>query len=163
VFRQAIPLIVLLICSEAAISQTATNVSSKSFRAFLERLDAAQLELHNGRAEAFKSLWSHADDTTLSGGFGGSTEKGWDAISKRLDWVGQQFSNGTNTINRIVSNSDGDLAYVVQLEHIRFTVPESKTEATRHYRVTMIFRREKDGWRIVHRQADSLMANQAQK
>ena len=66
------------------------------FEAMLARVDAAQLELQNGRAAAFKALWSHADDVTLSGGFGGTIEKGWEAIGRRLDWVGTQFSNGTH-------------------------------------------------------------------
>jgi hypothetical protein len=46
------------------------------FKGMLARVDAAQLELQNGRAVAYKALWSHADDITLSGGFGGTVEKG---------------------------------------------------------------------------------------
>jgi ketosteroid isomerase-like protein len=133
------------------------------FPAMLERADAAQRELQNGHPEAFKALWSHADDITLSGGFGGTIEKGWEAISRRLDWVGTQFSNGTNTIDRVAAKAAGDLAYVVQVEHIRFRVPGSETETTRDYRVTMLFRREQGSWRIIHRQADSQMMKQAPK
>ncbi len=62
----------------------------------LVKMDAAQLELQNGRAAAFKALWSQADDITLSGGFGGTIEKGWGKVGKRLDWVGEQFSGRTN-------------------------------------------------------------------
>jgi len=47
------------------------------------------------------------------------------------------------------------VGYVVQMEHLRFQVPGQAKETTRDYRVTMIFRRQADGWRIVHRQADS--------
>src|SRR5215218_4726866 len=35
-------------------------------------------------------------------GLGGKIEKGWAAVSTRLDWVGTQFSNGTNRIERVV-------------------------------------------------------------
>ena len=66
--------------------------ASDDFQAMLARVDAAQLELQNGRAAAFKGLWSRADDVTLSGGFGGKIERGWDAVGRRLDWVGTQFS-----------------------------------------------------------------------
>ncbi|MEQ1765279.1 MAG: nuclear transport factor 2 family protein [Pyrinomonadaceae bacterium] len=149
--------LLLLSCSLLAHAQ------QKDFESFLTKVDAAQLELQGGKAEAFKSIWSHADDITLSGGFGGTIEKGWEAISKRLDWVGQQFSNGTNKVERLVSVSNGDLGYVVQLEHIRFNVPGQATESTKDYRVTMIFRKEKGSWRIVHRQADSNMTKQAPK
>jgi ketosteroid isomerase-like protein len=91
----------------------------------------------------------------VPGGFGGTIEKGWEQISRRLDWVGAQFSKGTNTIERIVAKANGGLAYVVQIEHIRFHVPGQEKESTRDYRVTMLFRHESDGWRIIHRQADS--------
>ncbi len=129
----------------------------KQFQAALTQVDAAQRELQNGRPEAFKALWSHADDVTLSGGFGGAIEKGWEKVSRRLDWVGTQFSNGTNTIERIVAKANGDLGYVVQIERVRFNVPGQANESTRDYRVTMLFRREAGGWRIIHRQADSQM------
>ena len=51
----------------------------------------------------------------------------------------------------------------MQLEHIRFKVRGPGNDATRNYRVTMIFRHERDGWRIVHRQADSELTKQAPK
>jgi ketosteroid isomerase-like protein len=135
--------------------------AEESFLATLAKVDAAQLELQNGRPEAFKALWSHGDDVTLSGGFGGAIEKGWDQISRRLDWVGAQYSKGTHAHERAVTKSSGDLAYVVQSEHIRFHVPGQEKESTRDYRVTMVFRREPAGWRLVHRQADSQTTKQA--
>jgi len=49
----------------------------------------------------------------------------------------------------------------VQIEHIRFHVPGQANESTRDYRVTMLFRHESDGWRIIHRQADSQMKKEA--
>lgn len=135
----------------------------EDLQAMLIKVDAAQIELQNGRPAAFKALWSHADDITLSGGFGGTIEKGWEQISSRLDWVGTQFSKGSNTIERLVVNESGDLGYVVQIEHIRFYIPGQAQESRRDYRVTMVFRRESAGWRIIHRQADSQMIKQVQQ
>lgn len=134
--------------------------SNDGFKDMLGKVDAAQLELQNGKSAAYKSLWSHADDITLSGGFGGTIEKGWEQISRRLDWVATQFSKGSNTIERLVANESGDLGYVVQIEHIRYYVPGQRQESRRDYRVTMVFRRESGVWRIIHRQADSQMTKQ---
>ncbi|MBV8942492.1 MAG: hypothetical protein JO240_12260 [Solirubrobacterales bacterium] len=39
-----------------------------------------------GKPEAFKALWSHADDVTIMGAFGGF-ERGWDDVPQRLDWA----------------------------------------------------------------------------
>jgi ketosteroid isomerase-like protein len=155
--------LLLLETRELHGSETDKGKMSAEFEAMLAKVDAAQLELQNGKADAFKALWSHADDITLSGGFGGTVEKGWDAISRRLDWVASQFSGGTHTHERVVANVSGDLGYVVQLEHLRFKAPADSKEMTRDYRVTMIFRRESDGWRLIHRQADAQMQKQAPK
>jgi ketosteroid isomerase-like protein len=140
---------------------SAQKSSHSEFATFLTKVDAAQIELQNGKPQAFKSLWSQSDDITLSGGFGGTIEKGWAAVSKRLDWVGANFSKGSNRIERLVANHDSKLGYVVQLEHISFVAPETGKPVTRDYRVTMIFRREKVGWKLVHRQADSQFTKQA--
>jgi ketosteroid isomerase-like protein len=131
------------------------------FQALLAKLDVAQLELQNGKPDAFKALWSHADDITLSGGFGGTIEQGWEAISRRLDWVGTQFSQGSHRIERLVAHASGDLGYVVQLEHIRFLMPGQADVSRRDYPVTMVFRREAEGWRLVHRQADAQLMQQS--
>ncbi|PYS98943.1 MAG: hypothetical protein DMF63_12765 [Acidobacteria bacterium] len=152
---------VIVVLGLLTTSALAQKNSSTDFQNFLTKLDAAQLEMQNGKSDAFKALWSDSEEITLSGGFGGTVEKGPKAIDARLDWVGQQFSNGTNKIERVVATASGDFAYVVQLEHIRFHVPGKLEESTRDYRVTMVFRREKTGWRILHRQADTNLTKQA--
>jgi hypothetical protein len=146
--------------SAAVRAQAASPAAANDFTTFLARVDAAQLELQNGRPAAFKALWSKADEVTLSGGFGGTIEKGWPAISSRLDWVATRFSNGTNRIERIVTHASGELGYVIQAEHLQYRVPGETSDSTRDYRVTMIFRRQAGEWRIVHRQADSQLTRQ---
>lgn len=133
------------------------TASEAEFQSMLVKLDAAQQEFHNGRPDALKQLWSHGDDVTLAGGSGGVIEKGWEHVSRRLDWASSQYTKGVQTNERITVKVSGDFAYVVQLEHIRFHVPGQEREATRDYRITMVFRREAGGWRIVHRQADTQM------
>ena len=125
------------------------------FEAMLARVDAAQTELQNGRGDAFKALWSRADDITLSGGFGGPILRGWPEVSKRLDWVATQFANGAHEHERVAAYASGDVGYVVQRERLQFKAPATGADTSLEYRVTMIFRREKGEWRLVHRQADS--------
>jgi hypothetical protein len=153
----------VLACSPVLFAQNMPQGRISDFLGFLKKVDAAQIELQNGRPEPFKALWSHSSEVTLSGGFGGTVEKVWDAVSKRLDWAGRQFSKGSNRIDRLVAMSDHKLAYVVQLEHIDFKAVETGSPSSRDYRVTMIFKMESEGWRIVHRHADSQMTKQAPK
>jgi ketosteroid isomerase-like protein len=129
------------------------------FEAFLDGLRRAQAEFVQSRPRAFKDLWSRAPDVTIFGGFGAG-EHGWEEVGPRLDWASAQFSAGTRTHEVISSYADGDLGYLVQREKVRFEVPGRAQESQLELRVTMIFRRESAGWKIVHRHADSQMTRQ---
>ena len=150
--------LLIVFCSTEARTQRPTSTSDLT--AFLANADAAQIELQNGKPERYKALWSHADNVSISGGFGGTIERGWAGVSKRLDWAATQFSEGKNTIERLIVYSNGDLAYVVQLEHIKFKVPATGADASRDFRVTMVFRRESGKWKIIHRHADGSTTRQ---
>ena len=124
--------------------------------AFIAKLEAAEHEFAQGRPAAFKALWSHDDQVSLCGGFGGVVS-GWDNVGARLDWASSQISEGTRSREEIGSTVGADFAYIVQTEQIRFRVPGRAEQSTRDFRVTMVFRRDSDGWRIIHRHADSQM------
>ena len=124
------------------------------FDAFFEKVSQAQAELFRGRSEPLKALWSRDSATTLFGVLGGRGEHGYDQVGPRLDWGASQYSEGTLTIERVVAYVDGNLGHVVQLEKVRFKVPGRAEESILEIRATWIFRRERDGWRILHRHAD---------
>jgi ketosteroid isomerase-like protein len=126
---------------------------------FIAKLEAAEHDFGQGRPAAFKDLWSHSDDVSICGAFGG-VESGWDKVGCRLDWASSQFSEGTRSREEIRSAVGTEFAYLVQTEHIRFRIPGRTEPSTLDLRVTMVFRREADGWRIVHRHADSQKSTQ---
>ncbi|HZV39162.1 MAG TPA: nuclear transport factor 2 family protein [Pseudoxanthomonas sp.] len=156
---------VLLIGASATSPAAETSVQSVPDRELQSMLgeyaEAASL-FYNGKPEAVKALWSHSDDVTLSGAAGGDTARGWDNVSSRLDWASSQFldSGGSKTIEQIQTAVNGSFAYIVQYEHIRYQRPGHPDISKRDYRVTTIFRREPQGWRVVHRHADTLMTRQ---
>ena len=139
----------------SAQSPVGQHSSQPGFDAVLREVEAAQVELVNGRADAFKSLWSHGDDVTLSGGLGGAIAKGWAEVSARLDWVATQYVDASRTHQEVSRYVGQDVAYVVLRETIRFKRPTDGTMTRQELRVTQIFRREGRQWRIVHRHADS--------
>ena len=69
----------------------------------------------NGDAGPYKQLWSHVDDVTIFGGWGGY-EQGWDAVSRRLDWAASRFEEGHVDICNLTAGSSGDLAYSIDIE-----------------------------------------------
>jgi SnoaL-like domain len=133
--------------------------ADSEWSAFMTKLDAAEHEFSQGRPSAFKALWSHGSEVSLCGGFGGM-ESGWDNVGARLDWASSQISEGTRSSEEIRSTVGADFAYIVQTEQIRFRVPGRAEQSTVDFRVTMVFRREPEGWCIVHRHADSQIGTQ---
>ena len=160
------PRIVFVVCCVAALqavslgSPQAGAQERAEFGAFYDNVTRAEAELFQGRPESLKVLWSRASDVTLFGVSGGSGEHGWDKVGPRLDWTHTQYSDGILTVERIASYVDGNLGYVVQREKVRFKVPGQTAESILEIRATWIFRRERDGWHIIHRHADSLMRRQ---
>jgi ketosteroid isomerase-like protein len=82
-------------------------------------------------------------------------ELGWAKVAARLDWASSTYREGDRS-NQIVSGSIGDdFAYVVRKEIIEARIGSEVGRARQELRVTMVFRRSADGWRVVHRHADS--------
>jgi ketosteroid isomerase-like protein len=141
---------------------SADLIQDADLKSTLARYSDASAAFYSGQPELVWAMWSHADDVTLSGAAGGSTAKGWSEVSKRLGWASAQFKDarGSKSAEIINASVNGNFAYIVQYEHIRYTRAGQTVEAKRDYRVTTIFRRESEGWRVVHRHADTLMERQ---
>ena len=126
--------------------------SAESFTSFEKALIAAQAAFQSGNPEPLKALWSHADDVTLMGAYGGH-ERGWALIGARLSRIGGMKTTSRHDNDEVVSRIVGsNLAMIVQLEHI--VNPGAPTD---NLRVTHVARCEGSEWRIVHRHADPLM------
>lgn len=124
-----------------------------TFADAVARANAANEELLQGRAGALKALFSHRDDTSVLGGFGGH-EVGWAEIGPRLDWVAESFAGGHFEYEHVVSAVGDDMGLVVQLERGEVRYRGFDAPARLALRVTMLFRREDGEWRLVSRHAD---------
>jgi ketosteroid isomerase-like protein len=82
-------------------------------------------------------------------------EHGWENVATRLDWASSKFSGGTRRTEIINCTVGAGFACSVQKELIRFRAAGRTEDSNLEFRVTMVFRREADGWRILHRHADS--------
>ena len=87
---------------------TLGQLANSEWASFMAKLEAAEHEFAQGHPAAFKALWSHSDDVSICGAFGG-VESGWDKVASRLDWASSQFSDGTRTREEIRSRGRGRL------------------------------------------------------
>ena len=119
-------------------------------------LHAAMAKVANGDVAAIKALYSHGADATSFYGWGG-WEHGWEAVSTRWDWAGQQFKGGTvsyRPITRVVADT---LFYTTDIETFEMKDMDGLGQPTRwSNRVTHIFRLEEGRWRLIHRHGNRL-------
>ena len=125
--------------------------------AFLESTLPAQIHaeeaLHDGDLTPRLSTWSHRDPVTLFGA-GVPLRSGWSQILPVFEWLATTFTAcHAYDFELIAGDADGDLAYTVGIE--RYTARTAVGEEVENkLRVTHVYRREADGWKIVHRHGD---------
>ncbi|MGH2460205.1 MAG: YybH family protein, partial [Chloroflexota bacterium] len=110
-----------------------------------------------GDAAGWKAVWSHDDDVTLFGGRG-AYERGWAQLAPRFDWIAATYAESRDFASENISTVVGaDLAYAVGIERSRMRFQGREDFGPVVLRVTHIYRRGDDGWKLVHRHADSLV------
>jgi ketosteroid isomerase-like protein len=103
-----------------------------------------------------KPLWSRRDDVTLANPLG-PPAKGFDAVCQIMDSAASQISEGDGyTFDTIAWVETADLAYEVGIQRNRAMLGNAAEKVPITLRVTTVFRPEDDGWKIVHRHADTI-------
>ncbi|MGH7059552.1 MAG: YybH family protein [Stellaceae bacterium] len=129
----------------------------QSWDAAMARLLAVQHDFLNGDASGLQQLYSHRQDVTVMGGFGGF-ERGWAEVGPRLDWAASHFHGGDYSQQDISATVGSDHACLVSIERwARQTAPGGRPIPVMALRVTQTFRLEDGEWRLVHRHADELV------
>ena len=109
-----------------------------------------------GDPEPQKRLWSRADDAVLANPLV-PVAKGWEAIARVLDETAVLLHDGTSSaVEHISGYATPDLAYTVAIERDLVRIGDAPAAAESTLRVTSIFRREAEGWKVVHRHADPI-------
>jgi ketosteroid isomerase-like protein len=125
----------------------------------LARQFEAEQALINGDPEPRLAMTSQQAPVTV---FGAKVplRRGWDEDSEVLRWLASRWSNSTDyRFDLVAAGVSGDLAYLVGFEHIANSVLGVPVEPYT-LRVTHVLRREDGEWRIAHRHADYLPADQ---
>ncbi len=109
-----------------------------------------------GDPEPQKVLWSRREDITLANPLG-SPARGYDRVCEAMDIAAAQVRDGEGlTLETISFVETPDLAYELDIQGGRMKLGDADDMVPVTLRVTSIFRREEDGWKLVHRHADPL-------
>jgi ketosteroid isomerase-like protein len=114
-----------------------------------------------GNTEGYVALWSRRDDITLGNPFGGFA-RGWDQVVEQMERAASHYRDGETTSFEMISEvAAGNLAYTVEIERFRARVGGSREMSELALRVTCVYRREEEGWKLVHRHADPRVTRQS--
>jgi ketosteroid isomerase-like protein len=128
-------------------------MTDDAFTKMLKRQDAAVAAMLNGEPGPFINSWAVSDDITLFGAWG-PIEKGHGPVTETMDWVAGRFTGADAVdVEHTVIASSGDLAYTVGFERSHVSV-DGAQPLDMVIRVTHIYRRINDAWKLMHRHAD---------
>ena len=133
-----------------------TEISEQDIAALTARWsEAAQLYL-DGDLRAYAAVARHAEDYTLFPPHGGDARSGFDGSDDAVEWTARTFRGGQAQLEVFKTYSSGDLAVLVAVERQVAEVGDLPSQDW-SLRITLVFRREATGWRLVHRHADPLV------
>lgn len=132
----------------------------QDFERFMQQRRAAAQAYVNGDATPLRNLSARSSDATFFGPKGGHTH-GAAEVTARYDRDANAFATGSET--------DFDVMHMAASQGIGYWVGHQRAQARMKgqdqpvpmtLRITEIFRREGDAWKLVHRHADTLAEEQ---
>jgi ketosteroid isomerase-like protein len=130
-------------------------VSQGDFDGVIEAYRQALDAFLRGDTKPVLELFSQQDDVTLANPLG-PPRRGRANVEKAIEEAAANFNGGSNRCEEVSRYSTPDLGYIVQLERAEARLAGSEDKARISLRVTMIFRREGDTWKVAHRHADPI-------
>ena len=117
-----------------------------------EQFYAALNRTLDGDSSPMEQIWSHGSDVSAMHPFGGRM-LGWEEVGASWEQAAQAFSVGQVALDEIaVVPISEDAAYTLGTEHGQARIGEETVGID--WRVTNIYHREADGWKIVHHHTD---------
>lgn len=109
----------------------------------------------DGDLRRYAALAKHSSDYTLLPPQGGDPRRGFDTSDDAVAWTARNFRGGQTRVEVFETYFSGNLAVLVAVERQHGdSGPWPPQEWS--LRVTLVFRRDGDVWRLVHRHADPL-------
>jgi ketosteroid isomerase-like protein len=130
--------------------------SQSAFDGTVEAYRQALVPFLTGDPKPVMEFYSNSDDVTLANPLGPPC-RGPAEVHKAIAEAAAQISDGSIRFEEVSRYCTPYLGYVVQIERAQARLSVSGDISPIALRVTMIFRREGNTWRVVHRHADPIM------
>ena len=135
---------------------TSTGISDDDIAELIDSWSRAAQLYMDGDLRGYVAIARHAEDYTLMAPNGGDTRTGFDGSDEAVEWTARMFRGGQAEFVAFKTYRSGDLAVLVGVERQSGTFGDLPRQDW-SMRLTLVFRREGTGWRLVHRHADPLV------
>jgi ketosteroid isomerase-like protein len=131
------------------------SITDEDIADLVQRVAEANTALLQGDIDGYLALIEHGEDYTLMAPFGGAPTRGFDQSPEYRAALARFFKSGTAELEVVATYASGEMVVLAVIERQRAEVG-GLPEQDWSLRVTLVFRREGSGWRLVHRHADPL-------
>lgn len=127
-------------------------MSEAEIRAASDGFYSALNKMANGDASSMADVWANSENVTSMHPIGGR-EVGWEAVGNSFAKVASLAGGGKIWVTDQRIQVLGDTAYEVAVEHGEMKL--GGHDANFEHRVTNIYHRQGDAWKLVHHHTDT--------
>lgn len=153
----------LLVMAGTALGTTPASASPSRALQLPPALEATVVQSHealrlilNGHPSGYVALFADRDDITLGNPFGPFGE-GRVAVLAALNNAAKKYADGSVVrVDRVAVYGGGDRYVLVEIEHDRAKLGTASVASEFSARVTSVYERVGEKWKLVHRHADPI-------
>jgi ketosteroid isomerase-like protein len=128
----------------------------EDFRRFMQEREAAARAYVNGDAGPLGRLATRTSPATFFGPRGGSLQGAAEVFAVYESDAGAFEHGGETSFDILQMGAGGGIGYWTGFQRADVRLRGQSAPVAMNLRVTEIFRREEEGWKLVHRHADML-------
>ncbi len=138
------------------ITEERTSDKTRELDRVIEKYHATLGDFVKGNPRPFEELFSQRDDLVLANPFN-PIARGWREAKETMERAAAQYRDGVAVgFESLAKYVDEGLAFIVEIERFNAKIGKRQDAAPIALRVTTIFRRENDTWKVIHRHADPI-------
>ena len=139
------------------------GTGSSNFEHFMKQREEAARAYVGGDAAPLGRIVARASMATFFGPMGGHVQGSHD-VAARYEHDAALFApEGQTDFEVFHAAAGGDVAYWTGIQHAVVRMQDGMEAKPMDLRVTEVFRRERDGWKLIHRHADTLVRSADEK
>jgi ketosteroid isomerase-like protein len=136
------------------------SADTETVRTLLDRSELQARLFNTGQMERWVKLANPGTEFTLMAPFGGEASHGFDATPEHLANLAARFQNGTAKLEPVQTIVSDDIVVLVYIERQDIEVSGLPMQDW-SLRVTQVFQRDGNDWKLMHRHADPLVRSLA--